>query len=97
VGIRYSRHILKPQHDDSTCNKCVAKLEKSPCFGVNVGIKKETVTDTFVSITVSVMKIDPASTTSASKLFAGCIYYAFTANIWASNRCNTYCNTVKGL
>ena len=55
VGIRHTVHITKPQHDGSTCSKCVAKLGKSPCFGVNIGIKKETVTDTFVSITVSVM------------------------------------------
>jgi hypothetical protein len=55
VGIRHLGHISKPQHDGSTCSKCVAKFGKSPCFGVNMGTKKETVTDTFVSITVSVM------------------------------------------
>jgi len=55
VGIRHPGHTSKPQHDDSTCNKCVAKLGKSPCFGVKTSIIKETVTDTFVSITVSVM------------------------------------------
>ena len=48
-------HTSKPQHSGSSYSKCVAKLGKSPCFGVNMGIKKETVTDTFVSITVSVM------------------------------------------
>ena len=55
VGIRHSVHISKPQHSGSSHNKCVAKLGKSPCFGVNTGTKKETVMDMFVSITVSVM------------------------------------------
>jgi hypothetical protein len=37
-----------------------------------MAIKKKTVTDTFVSITVSVMKIDHVYNTFASFFLAGC-------------------------
>jgi len=53
VGSSRSGHTVNLQHSESTCRKCIAKLGKSSYFVVNTGTKN-TVTDTFVSITVSV-------------------------------------------
>ena len=56
-------------------SKCVAKLEKTPLFGVKVRIKKKRPGTDFVSIPGSFMKIDHAYNTFASRLLPGCNFY----------------------
>ena len=48
-------HSAKPQYHGNCNPKCVAKLRKIPCFQQKGHKKADTVTDTIVSITVSVM------------------------------------------
>ena len=49
------RRVGKNTSGGQRKSKCVAKFGFYPCFRVKVGIKNDTVNDTIVSFTVSVM------------------------------------------
>jgi len=81
AGTRHSRHAPKPQRQRKQLQQRRCKVREITLSGDENQHKKETVTDTFASITVSIMKIDPASTENHPNLLTACIFIPLIRHI----------------